>query len=85
MHLLKKVGLVGLGLVAGVSISLHFAAIADKETLATPLPVEELRAFTEVFGHIKSNYVEPVTDKKTFRRRYQRNVKWPGSSLCLPG
>lgn len=66
MHLLKKVGLVGLGLVAGVSISLHFAAIADKETLATPLPVEELRAFTEVFGHIKSNYVEPVTDKKLF-------------------
>lgn len=66
MRFLKKVGLVGLGLVAGVSISLHFAAMADKETLATPLPIEELRAFTEVFGHIKSNYVEPVTDKKLF-------------------
>jgi len=66
MRFLKKVGLVGLGLVAGVSISLHFAAMADKETLATPLPVEELRAFTEVFGHIKSNYVEPVTDKTLF-------------------
>jgi len=66
MHLLKKVGLVSLGLVAGVSISLHFAAMADKETLVTPLPVEELRAFTEVFGHIKGNYVEPVTDKALF-------------------
>ena len=66
MRFLKKVGLVGLGLVAGVSISLHFAAMADKETLATPLPVEELRAFTEVFGHIKNNYVEPVTDKTLF-------------------
>lgn len=64
MRLLEKAGLIGLGLVAGVSISLHFAAVADKETLATPLPIEELRAFSEVFGRIKSDYVEPVTDKK---------------------
>ena len=66
MRNLEKLGLVGVGLVAGISLSLHFAALADKETLATPLPVEELRAFTEVFGHIKSSYVEPVTDKKLF-------------------
>jgi carboxyl-terminal processing protease len=65
MRLLEKVGLVGLGLVAGVSASLHFAAIADnKEALSTPLPIEDLRAFTEVFGRIKSDYVEPVSDKK---------------------
>jgi carboxyl-terminal processing protease len=64
MRFLEKAGLIGLGLVAGVSVSLHFAAIADKETLATPLPIEELRAFSEVFGRIKSDYVEPVTDKK---------------------
>jgi carboxyl-terminal processing protease len=64
MRLLQKAGLVGLGLVAGVSISLNYSAFADKETLATPLPVEELRAFSEVFGRIKSDYVEPVTDKK---------------------
>lgn len=64
MRFLEKAGLVSLGLVAGISISLHFAAIADKETVATPLPVEELREFSEVFGRIKSDYVEPVTDKK---------------------
>ncbi|MGC2049496.1 MAG: S41 family peptidase [Gallionella sp.] len=64
MRLLEKAGLVCLGLVAGVAVSFHFAAIADKETVETPLPVEELRAFTEVFGRIKSDYVEPVTDKK---------------------
>ena len=29
-----------------------------------PLPIEELRAFTEVFGRVKSDYVEPVDDKK---------------------
>jgi carboxyl-terminal processing protease len=64
MRLLEKAGLIGLGLIAGVSVSLHFAAVADKETLSTPLPIEELRAFTEVFGRIKSDYVEPVSDKK---------------------
>ena len=66
MSRLKKLGLVGLGLVAGIAISLNYAAFADKETAATPLPVQELRAFTEVFGQIKNNYVEPVSDKKLF-------------------
>ena len=28
------------------------------------MPVDELRAFTEVFGKIKSDYVEPIEDKK---------------------
>ncbi len=60
---LEKVGLVAVGLFAGVFLSLHFSAIAEKDTLA-PLPVEELRAFSEVFGRIKSDYVEPVSDKK---------------------
>ena len=64
MHFLQKVGLVVLGLVAGISISLHFSAVADKETVSTPLPIEELHEFSEVFGRIKSDYVEPVSDKK---------------------
>ena len=64
MRLLEKAGLIGLGLIAGVFVSLHFAAVADKETASTPLPIEELRAFSEVFGRIKSDYVEPVSDKK---------------------
>lgn len=64
MRFLEKAGLVGLGLAAGIAVSFHMAAVADKDTVATPLPVEELRAFSEVFGRIKSDYVEPVTDKK---------------------
>ena len=55
MRVLEKAGLVGFGLVVGVAVSLHFAALADKESLATPLPIEELRAFSEVFGRIKSD------------------------------
>lgn len=34
------------------------------EEVITTLPYEELRAFTEVFGRIKRDYVEPVSDKK---------------------
>ena len=59
----EKIGLIGLGLIAGVLISMHFAAIAEKDEL-TALPIEELRSFAEVFGRIKSDYVEPVSDKK---------------------
>jgi len=59
----RSVGLILLGAVAGVLISLNLQAIAEREA-AGPLPVEELRAFTEVFGTIKQNYVEPVSDKK---------------------
>ncbi|MDO8412337.1 MAG: S41 family peptidase [Gallionellaceae bacterium] len=60
---IEKFGLIGLGLIAGVTLSLHFAAIADKDA-PDPLPFEDLRAFSEVFGRIKSDYVEPVSDKK---------------------
>jgi carboxyl-terminal processing protease len=59
----RNIGLIALGAVAGVLISLNFQAIADRATRG-PLPVEELRAFTEVFGAIKQNYVEDVEDKK---------------------
>ena len=51
------------GAVAGVLISLNFQAIADRAA-RSPLPIEELRAFTEVFGAIKTNYVEAVEDRR---------------------
>ncbi|MBC7804021.1 MAG: S41 family peptidase [Candidatus Parcubacteria bacterium] len=59
----KNFGLITLGVVAGILVSLNFQAIGQLAT-RTPLPVEELRSFTEVFGAIKQNYVEPVEDKK---------------------
>lgn len=60
---IEKFGLIGIGLVAGVALSLHFSASAEKDA-AQPLPIEEMRAFADVFGKIKSDYVEPVSDKK---------------------
>jgi len=62
---LNQIGLITLGVVLGVLISLNFSAVAQREA-ASPLPLEELRAFTEVFDAIKRGYVEPVDDKKLF-------------------
>ena len=59
---LKQLSLIGIGVVFGAALSLNFSAIADREP--EPLPIEDLRAFTEIFGKIKSDYVEPVEDKK---------------------
>jgi len=59
-----KFVLVGLaGLLAGATLTLNLSAIADKDA-QTALPIEELRAFTDVFARIKNDYVEPVEDKK---------------------
>ncbi|WP_051293868.1 S41 family peptidase [Pseudoduganella violaceinigra] len=58
----KSLGLVGLGMVAGVAVSMQFSALAQKA--GSPLPLEELRTLSEVFSLIKSDYVEQVDDKK---------------------
>ena len=60
---IKQVSLISFGAVAGVLISLGITAVAQRDARA-PLPLEELRQFTDVFGAIKANYVEPVEDKK---------------------
>src|SRR5437762_14320905 len=60
---LRNTGLILIGALAGVLVSLNFQAIAERP-LRAGLPIEELRAFTEVFGAIKVNYVEPIEDKK---------------------
>lgn len=59
---LKNFGLIGLGILAGVAGSLQFEAMAQKNV--SPLPLEEMRQLADVFGLIKSDYVEPVEDKK---------------------
>ncbi|MBI2510064.1 MAG: peptidase S41, partial [Betaproteobacteria bacterium] len=61
---LNQFGLIVVGVLIGVAVSLNYSAVAQKPAVTMPLPVEELRAFTEVFGRVKSDYVEPVDDKK---------------------
>jgi carboxyl-terminal processing protease len=61
---LQQFGLIVLGACLGVMLSLTLSAVAQHDAPISPLPVEELRTLTEVFGRIKSDYVEPVDDKK---------------------
>ncbi|GGI19808.1 MAG: S41 family peptidase [Oxalicibacterium faecigallinarum] len=62
---LKNIALVGLGMIAGaIGMGTQLDAVAQKNTAGSPLPLEELRQLADVFGLIKSDYVEPVEDKK---------------------
>ncbi|MCM1511756.1 MAG: S41 family peptidase [Oxalobacter formigenes] len=54
--------LIGLGILTGIAASTQFSAMAQKQT--APLPLDELRQLSDVFGLIKTDYVEPVDDKK---------------------
>ncbi len=63
---LQQLGLVLVGLIAGVALSLNLSAIAQKGADA-PLPVEEIKSFADVFNAIKQGYVEPVDDKTLIR------------------
>jgi carboxyl-terminal processing protease len=57
-----------LGMFVGAAVILDMGVLAERDEpaqeAAAPLPLDELRTFTEVFSRIKSDYVEPVSDKK---------------------
>lgn len=56
--------ILGLGLVLGVSLNVGHSVFAQRDKpAATSLPLDDLRAFTEVMNKIKTDYVEPVEDK----------------------
>ncbi len=58
----KNSCLVGLGAIAGVAATMQFSALAHKPVDAG-MPLAELRQLADVYGVIKSTYVEPVEDK----------------------
>ncbi|MCG2585853.1 S41 family peptidase [Massilia sp. TS11] len=60
---LKSIGLVAGGMAVGFAISLQFSAIAQRVG-GNALPLDELRQLSDVYALIKSDYVEPVDEKK---------------------
>jgi carboxyl-terminal processing protease len=65
----KAVVVLSLGVILGFGIGISSAVLAGKDkadevTDNETLPYEDLRTFTEIFGRIKRDYVEPVSDKK---------------------
>jgi len=65
----KNVFILSLGIVLGVMTGTCGSVFADKDNSDSvadteTIPFEDLRTFTEIFGRIKRDYVEPVSDKK---------------------
>lgn len=54
-----------LGIILGAGMTFHTTVIA--KLADSPLPLEDIRVFADVFGKIKSDYVETVGDKKLLR------------------
>jgi carboxyl-terminal processing protease len=79
-----------LGVFVGAGITVERAVRAERESAqpsaSQPLPIDELRTFTEVFSRIKSDYVEPVDDKKLLRDAIQGMLSGldPHSSFLDP-
>ena len=63
--IVRNTFILSLGLVLGLFLAIGNGVLAQREeaAVASPLPLEELHTFTEVFAKIKSDYVEPVSDK----------------------
>ena len=61
-HKLKIAGWISVGVMAGALTTVSLQTVA-RGTLA-PLPLEELQQLAAVFGMVKSDYVEPVDEKK---------------------
>lgn len=59
---LRTLGLLCTGIVAGVLLSVGISAVAQRS--GAPLPLDELRQFSNVFAAIKNNYVEEVPDEE---------------------
>ncbi|MBP5991373.1 S41 family peptidase [Piscinibacter sp.] len=59
---LKVAGWLALGAVAGALTTMQFQAIARSSV--SQLPLEELQQLAAVFGMVKTDYVEPVDEKK---------------------
>ena len=59
---LKVAGLLAVGAIAGALTTMQLQAVA--RSALSPLPLEELQQLAAVFGMVKSDYVEPVDEKK---------------------
>lgn len=61
-HKLKIAGWLSAGMLAGIMTTVSLQTVANG--VLTPLPIEDLSRLTQVFSIIKTNYVDPVDEKK---------------------
>jgi len=60
---LKNYGLLALGVILGVAVTMQFSALAHKP-VEDGMPVESLRQLASAYRLIQADYVEPVDDRK---------------------
>ncbi len=60
---LRHSALLTLGAILGVAVTMQFSALAQKP-VANGMPIDSLRRLADVYSLIKSDYVEPVEDRK---------------------
>ncbi len=60
----RDVSLLTAGALLGMTLIFGQMVFADRTPAEPDLPIDDLRAFSEIFGRIKSSYVEPVEDKE---------------------
>ncbi|MBM4207657.1 MAG: S41 family peptidase [Gammaproteobacteria bacterium] len=83
--------ILSLGIMLGVFIGICGSVVAEKGKVepvvdSEALPFEDLRTFTEIFGRIKRDYVEPVSDKKLLEDAIKGMLSGldPHSSYLIP-
>lgn len=80
-HKLKVLSWVSAGVVAGALATVSLQTIARGSL--EPLPLEELQQLAAVFGMIKSDYVEPVDEKKLLTDAIAGMVSSLGPALAV--
>jgi len=60
----RDFGLIVAGATLGATLVFGQMVFADKPNAKPDIPLDDLRTFSEIFGRIKNNYVEPVEDKE---------------------
>jgi carboxyl-terminal processing protease len=63
---IKKFGIIALAAIAGALITLNITAFAQPDP-SSKIPYKDLELLAQVFGKIKANYVDPVSDDKLIR------------------
>ncbi len=64
MRITTNLFLLALGILLGILLATCDSVLAERPAKQTEtIPFTELRTFTEVFGRIQADYVEPVADK----------------------
>ena len=80
-HKLKIAGWVSVGVVAGALTTVSLQTVA--RGAMTPLPLEEIQQLSAVFGLVKTDYVEPVDDKKLITDAISGMVSSLADALAL--